>query len=360
MNFNDIVVRLGNIFTLTNIIHTAYIVLALSLVIVLHELGHYIAARIMGVSVEKFSLGFGPVLLKIKRKTEWVLSLIPLGGYVKMKGESPYDEEKPSADGFFSQSPARRSFIVIAGPASNFVLGFFIFFLTIWAGGKLIMQDLPKVGEVVPYSVAAKAGLETNDTILSINGKEMGEWDDLQKTIYPNAEKELTFVIERDGKKITKKITPKLDEKRDIGLIGIMPSYIRKPIAPHRAFIQAADRSATIVILTTRFLGMMIAGKIKAEVTGPIGIATMMNNKLNQGAIAFFELVALISLNLGLINLFPIPILDGGHVVIFAWEGLTKKFPSQKVYNVLQTIGMVFLLGIMLIATKNDLLNIFN
>ncbi|MBA3066104.1 RIP metalloprotease RseP [bacterium] len=359
MNIGYLLERIANIVTPVNILHVIYILLAISLVIVIHEFGHYAAAKLIGVYVEKFSLGFGPVIIKIKRETEFLISLIPLGGYVKMKGEHPFEKKETSSDGFFSKTPLQRIFVVTAGPAGNFFLGFFILFITTWAGGKLIMQNLSKAGDIIPGSAAESAGLSQGDSIIAINGHPMEKWDDLVSAIHPNAGKELLFLIERDGKRFTKKMTPQLEKQTGVGLIGITAPYTRASIPPHRAFITAADRSAGIVILTAKFLILTIAGKVKAEVTGPVGIASIMKDKIQQGWIAFFELVALLSLNLGLINLFPIPILDGGHVVIFTWESITKKFPSEKAYGIMQTIGLAFLILIMVAATRSDLLRIF-
>ncbi len=359
MNINYLLTRLAAIFTATNILDSIYILLAISLVIIIHESGHYAAARLIGVYVEKFSLGFGPVLIKIKRETEFLISLIPLGGYVKMRGEHPFEKGESSPDGFFSKNPLQRTFVVVAGPVGNFVLGFFILFITTWAGGKLVMQNSSKAGDIIGGKAAEAAGLKQGDSIISINGKLMKKWDDLTAAIHPNAGKQLLFLIERDGKRFTKKITPRLDKQTGNGLIGITAPYTRTALAPHKAFLTAGKRSSQIVIMTAKFLFMAIAGKVKAEVTGPVGIASIMKDTLRQGWIAFFELVALLSLNLGLINLFPIPILDGGHVVIFAWEGITKKFPSEKAYGIMQTIGLVFILFIMLAATRSDLLRIF-
>ena len=359
MNVTSLLTRLGGIFSGANILDAVYILLAISLVITIHEAGHYSAARIVGVYVEKFSLGFGPVLIRIKRETEFLISLIPLGGYVKMRGEHPFETSEKAPDGFFAKSPLKRIFIVTAGPAGNFLLGFFIFFITTWAAGQLVMQNLAKAGNVLEGSPAQKAGLEAGDSIVSINGQRMEKWDDLVAAIHPSPGKELLFVIDRDGKILKKNITPEQDKQSGVGLIGISAPFIRLPIAPHRAFLTAAERSAGIVTMTAKFLAMAIVGKVKAEVTGPVGIASIMKDTLSQGWIAFFELTALLSLNLGLINLFPIPILDGGHVVIFAWEGITKKFPSEKTYGILQTIGLAFLLLVMLAATRSDLIRIF-
>lgn len=342
-----------------NIIHFIYIILAFGLVIFIHEFGHFLVARRVGIFIEKFSLGFGPALLKVKKdSTEFILSLIPFGGYVKMKGESPF-EDTGDDDAFFSKSPFKRSLVVLAGPVNNFLLGFVIFCFTIWAGGVVIVQNKSAVGDVFVDSPAMRAGLKTGDKILSIDGNKLNSWDELAKAVHPNAEKELAFLIERNGNVFEKKITPQLNPQEKIGLIGITAPYERTRVPVYMAIIEAADRSAAITILTLKFMIYAIGGKVKAEIAGPVGIASMMNRKLKQGWLAFAEMVALISLNLGLINLFPIPLLDGWHITIFAWEAASKKFPSKKVYNAFQTAGVIIILSIIVFATRSDLIRIF-
>ncbi|MFH1353250.1 MAG: RIP metalloprotease RseP [bacterium] len=340
------------------ILNVIYIILAIGLVIVFHEFGHYIVAKRHGIFVEKFSLGFGPVILRIKRETEFLISLIPFGGYVKMKGEHPFEERKFTGDEFFSKTPLQRSFVVIAGPLANFVLGFIIFFFTFWLGGVLIPQNKPVVGRVVKDSPADKAGLKKSDIILTVDGKVLKTWDDLVGTVHPNAGKELNFEISRNGKKFQRKITPKESIGSGIGLIGIEVFYTREFIPPWKALALSAGKCALIIYTTLKYLYLAVTGKVAADIAGPIGIAAMMNDTLKQGWVMFLNLVAGLSLSLGLINLFPIPLLDGGHIAIFAWEGIRKKFPSQKVYNVIQTVGLAVILFLIIFASRNDILRL--
>jgi len=339
-------------------VNAIYILLALGLVIVFHEFGHYVVAKRLGIRVEKFSLGFGPVLLKIKKETEFLLSLIPLGGYVKMKGEHPFEEREFTGDEFFSKTPLQRSCVVIAGPAANFILGFIIFFFTFWLGGVLIPQNEPVIGRVFDKSPALSAGLLKGDRIISVDSRQLKTWEGLVEVVHPGAGKELTFIIERDGKRFQKKITPKLNKSAKVGLIGIEGSYKRKLIPPWKAILFAGEKCAEITYMTLKFLFLAISGKISADVAGPIGIATMMNDTLKQGWLMFLNLIALVSLNLGLINLFPVPLLDGGHVAIFTWEGISKKFPSKKAYAALQTIGLAMIIFLIIFATRNDILRL--
>ncbi len=341
---------------ITSLLNVIYIILAIGLVIVFHEFGHYIVAKRHGIFVEKFSLGFGPVLLKIKRETEFLISLIPFGGYVKMKGEHPFEGRKFLEDEFFSKTPFQRSSVVIAGPLANFVLGFIIFFFTFWLGGVMVPQNKPVVGRVVKDSAADKAGLKKSDTILTVDGKVLETWDDLVETVHPNAGRELNFEILRNGKKFQKKITPK--ESGGIGLIGIEVFYTREFIPPWKALVAAAGKCALIIYTTLKYLYLAVTGKVAADIAGPIGIAAMMNDTLKQGWVMFLNLVAGLSLSLGLINLFPIPLLDGGHIAIFAWEGIRKKFPSQKVYNMIQTVGLAVILFLIIFASQNDILRL--
>ncbi|MCD6413501.1 MAG: RIP metalloprotease RseP [Elusimicrobia bacterium] len=337
-----------------------YIIIAFSFVIFFHEFGHFILAKILGIKVEKFSIGFGPALIKIKKKTQYVLAAIPLGGFVKMKGENPYDGEREfSDDEFFSKTPLQRSLVVIAGPLANFLLGFLIFFFVFWAGGVLSPVNKPIVGEVFKGTPAEKAGLKKGDVIISINGGEIRTWEELVKTVHPKWGKELVFEIRRDEKTFTKKITPRYDKTSKVGLIGIEASYEKKSVSVLVAFSLAAKKSVAITLLTVRYIYRTLVGKVRAQLSGPIGIASMMNKTLKQGWVVFFNLLALVSLNLGLINLFPIPLMDGGHVAIFAWESFRRKFPSRKAYNVFQTIGLAIILFIIVFATRSDLLRIF-
>jgi len=338
------------------LLNAIYIILAIGLVIVFHEFGHYVIAKRQGIFVEKFSLGFGPVLLRIKKETEFLLSLIPLGGYVKMKGEHPFEERKFTGDEFFSKTPLQRSFVVIAGPAANFVLGFIIFFFTFWLGGVLIPQNKPIVGRVVANSPAEKAGLKKGDIIASVDNKVLKTWDDLVEIVHPNAGKELNFTVSRNGKNFQKKITPK--ESGGIGLIGIEVFYRRELIPPWKALPLAAGKCAIIIYTTLKYLYLAVTGKVAADVAGPIGIAAMMNDTLKQGWVMFLNLVAGLSLSLGLINLFPIPLLDGGHIAIFTWESIRKKFPSQKAYNVIQTVGFAVILFLIIFASHKDILRL--
>ena len=342
------------------VLNAIYITIAFCFVILFHELGHFIVARSLGIKVEKFSIGFGPVLLKIKKGTEYVISAIPLGGFVKMKGENPYDEKREfSPDEFFSKTPFQRTLVVIAGPVANFLLGFLLFFFVFWLGGAVNPINKPIVGRVFDKTPAKTAGLKKGDIIISINGEKIATWNELVKAVHPNAGKKLLFEIKRDGKTFTTEIIPRYDGTAKVGLIGIEASYEKKKIGVFNAFTFAAIKSAGVTILTMRYLYKAIVGKVKAQLAGPIGIASMMDKTIKQGWSIFFNLLALVSLDLGLINLFPIPLMDGGHVAIFAWEGIRKKFPSKKAYGVFQTIGLTIILFLIAFATRSDLLRIF-
>jgi len=337
-----------------------YVLFAFGLVILAHEFGHFIVARKLKIFVEKFSFGFGPAILKIKRKTTYLISLIPLGGYVKMKGENPFSEREHTDDEFFSKTPFERILVVLAGPVANFLLAFFIFFLVYWIFGVPHPQNLPIAGDIIKGTPAHKAGLLPGDRIVSVNDEEISTWEELVKKIQPNAGKKLKIVIKRGDELKTFFIVPQCNPELKVGTIGIMISYKNQTFPFAKSLYLSAEKCVGITVLTLKYLSLALRKKIKAEISGPIGIATMIGKTANQGFSFFLNLLGLISLNLFLINLFPIPLLDGGHIVIFLWEMVRKKFPSEKTYNILQTIGLAILLMAIIFASKNDILKIFH
>ena len=336
-----------------------YVVFAFGLVILAHEFGHFIVARRLKIFVEKFSFGFGPAILKIKRKTTYLLSLIPLGGYIKMKGENPFSEREMTEDEFFSKTPSERILVVLAGPVANFFLAFFIFFSVYWIFGVPHPQNLPIAGNIIKGTPAHKAGILPGDRIISINDEEISTWQELVKRIQPNAGKKLKIVIKRGDEIKTLFIAPQYNPELKAGAIGIMISYKKQRYPFARSLYLSAAKCVGLTFLTLRYLSLAVRKKVKAEISGPIGIATMIGKTANQGFSFFLNLLGLISLNLFLINLFPIPLLDGGHIVIFLWEMVRKKFPSEKTCNILQTIGLAILLMAIIFASRNDLLKIF-
>ncbi|MDY0233820.1 MAG: RIP metalloprotease RseP [Sulfurimonas sp.] len=338
--------------------------LVLSLLIFFHELGHYAAARAMGVSVEVFSIGFGKRMLTFKKwQTEWSISAIPLGGYVRMKGQDDSDPTKKSydADSYNVKTPSEKIFILLAGPLANFVLAFFLYFF-IALGGPNILS--PVIGEVVKDSPAEVAGLKTNDTIKSIDGVEISSWKEMAGFI-ERSDGSLNVEIIRDGFIEFKTLTPNIKETTNMfnevvqkKMIGIGSAGIS-----HKLELSASETlnyatEQTIFASTLIFTGLkkLIVGEVPAnELGGVISIVKLTSDATAAGWMSVLFFAALISVNLGVLNLLPIPALDGGHIMFNLYELIFKRAASDAVLIKLTIAGWVVLFSLMGLGLYNDI-----
>ena len=338
--------------------------LVLSALIFFHELGHYTAARLMGVYVEVFSIGFGKKMTSFRKwGTEWKISMIPLGGYVKMKGQDDSDPTKISLDddSYNTKTPAQRIFILLAGPAANFVLAFILYFF-IALGGPNILS--PVIGKVIKDSPAFVAGLETNDTISSINGKKITTWKEMA-SIISTADDSLNIEIIRNGFIEFKTLTPKITETTNMfnetvqkKMIGISSAGVshKLSLGIGETFIYATEQ--TIFASTMIFTGVkkLIMGEVPAkELGGVISIVKLTSDATDAGWMSVLFFAALISVNLGVLNLLPIPALDGGHIMFNLYEMISKRAPNQAVLIKLTIVGWVVLFSLMGLGLYNDI-----
>jgi len=338
--------------------------LVLSALIFFHELGHYFAARLMGVYVEVFSIGFGKKLFSFdKWNTQWSISAIPLGGYVKMKGQDDSDPTNISLDddSYNVKTPAQKIFILLAGPAANFVLAFVLYFV-IALGGPNILS--PVIGKVVKDSPAFVAGLETNDTIISINGTPIATWDEMAKTI-SSSNGSLNVEIERNGYLEFKTLTPKVSETTNMfnevvqkKMIGIGSAGVthKLELSAGETLTYATDK--TIWASTMIFTGVkkLITGEVPAkELGGVISIVKITSDATAAGWMSVLFFAALISVNLGVLNLLPIPALDGGHIMFNLYEMITRRAPSEAVLIKLTIAGWGVLFSLMALGLYNDI-----
>jgi len=338
--------------------------LVLSFLIFFHELGHFLAARFFGVKVERFSIGFGPILAKkYFAGTEWAISTIPLGGYVKMKGQDDLDPTKrnPDPDSYNSKKPWQRIIILFAGPFANFFLAFLLYFAIGIMGSNALA---PVVGKVVSDSPAFKSGIKPKDKIIKINQISVKTWEDISKIIVKS---EGTLIIEvlRDGKKTFLKVEPKnLETKNIFGetikkkMIGIAPDG--EFIKVHYSFLEALKVAYEKTIAASKMIIVgiekMIEGVVPLkEVGGVISIMNITAKASQMGLVALFSLTALISVNLGVLNLLPIPALDGGHIVFNLYEWITKKVPSEETIYRLTLLGWAILIMLMGLGIYNDI-----
>ena len=329
-------------------------IVLLGVLIFVHELGHFLVAKWMGVKVEKFSLGFGPKIIgKTVGETEYLLCAVPLGGYVKMLGEDPEVElSEAEADRAFNRKAVwRRSLIVFSGPATNLIFAAFLFTLIFMTG---VPAFYPRVGEVMVNTPAAAAGLINGDTIIAISDKPVESWEDMTEIIFNSPGRSLLLKVRRGGSTLTVPITPErkkvaniFGEEKERGLIGIKPSgdEFTKRFGPVDSVVMGVSRTWDVSALTVVSIVKLIERIIPANtIGGPIMIVTMAGEQASHGAMSFFLFMALISVNLGVINLFPIPILDGGHLLFFGIEAVRRKPLSERVMGIAQRIGLAFLL----------------
>ncbi len=336
----------------------------LSALIFFHELGHYFAARAMGVRIEVFSIGFGKKIASFNRwGSEWRLALIPLGGYVRMKGQDDSDPTKKSydSDSYNVKTPSQKIFILLAGPFANFVLAFFLYFV-IALGGPNILSAV--IGKVVEGSPAFVAGLETNDTIRSINGVEIATWEEMAKFI-ELSDGSLSLEIQR-GEAIKQIVlTPKITQTTNIfneviekKMIGIGSAGVTHKLDLGVSETLTYATNQTIFASTLIFSGLkkLLFGEVPAnELGGVISIVKLTSDASEAGWMSVLFFAALISVNLGVLNLLPIPALDGGHIMFNLYELLFRREVNEAIMIKLTIAGWVILFSLMGLGLYNDI-----
>jgi regulator of sigma E protease len=424
------------------IINILAFLFVLGIVVFVHELGHFLAARRVGVRVITFSLGFGPKLAKFTRgDTEYAISAIPLGGYVKMAGEQPDDERSGAGDEFLSKSKWQRFQVLIAGPLMNVLLAIVVLAGVLYQGADVpLYEDLPPVvGRVIEDSPAARAGIQAGDRIVRMDDVAVNTWDDLFMYVVPKANREIRITLERDGRPIETRVTADSATKFELGSIGVLPmmrlqlttvtpsgpaargglrvgdvivdvdgqenptpealvGQLKAATGREVAFTVLRDGSEHVVRVTpeggdlpvgigwtpyetrtmqpgffeaitmslqrnwegSRMIIKTLAGLFTREtpvrqLMGPVAIGELSGTAAQLGWVALFNFMAMISLNLGLINLMPIPVLDGGHIAILGLEGLARRDFSMKVKEKILIAGFALILMLMVTVIYNDL-----
>jgi regulator of sigma E protease len=340
-------------------------IILLAILIFVHEFGHFIAARIAGVGVLKFSLGFGPKIIGKKiGETEYVVSWIPLGGFVKLLGESTDEELAPEDEkrSFMKQPTWKRILIILAGPSFNFLLALLIF-ITIFMYG--VPKLTPVVGEMQKESPALTSGMINGDKIVSIDGRNIFYWEEIKQLIADADGKEVKVTVERGDTTKILLIKPKLSKAKNMFgeevstyLIGISPSgkFVIDRKNPWEACITAVQKTWEISKLTVVAVIKMFEGVISPRTLGgPIFIAQVAGEQVREGIIPFIFFMAILSINLGVINLFPIPVLDGGHIFFYLIEMVTRREISVKIKEISQQIGFALLLMLMLFVIMIDI-----
>jgi regulator of sigma E protease len=419
----------------------------IGVLVFVHEMGHYLMARRIGIRVLTFSLGFGPKLLTVRRgDTDYCISAIPLGGYVKMAGENPDDVRSGADDEFLSKTKWERFQVLIMGPTMNIILAFVVMAVVLYQGADLpaYEEQPPIVGYVMEASPAEQSGIRVGDLILRIGGRPVQTWEELFVAVMPRAERELEVVLRRGLQEVTIQVTPEAQTQFQVGDLGVVPimqpqilnvmtgdpadlAGIRprdvitavngEPITRDNPFVETINANADVALMLTVVRGgqtlkievtpalrgnvgligvelspfevrtiepgplqaiqmsfeknyawsglifQTLGGLLTSETSpkqlvGPLGIAQLSGGAAQIGMVALFTLMAMISLNLGILNLLPIPVLDGGHIFIMALEGLSRRNFSVRIKEKIQLAGFVVLLMLMVTVIYNDLTRI--
>ena len=355
----------------------------LTVVVFFHELGHFLVARWCGVAVKVFSIGFGPEIVGFtdRRETRWRLSLIPLGGYVKFLGDeneaSTTDraalaamDPQARARSFAGKGVGARAAIVAAGPIANFILAIVIFTAIFSIYGRETMT--PRVDGVVPASAAEQAGFQPGDLVLSIDGREIGSFTDLQRIVSVKASETLNVIVKRGDGEVTLAVTPELKEltdrfgnKQRVGVLGLTRNatgpddVVTERYSVPEAGWLAVQETWFVTERTLSYLFAVVIGRESADqLGGPIRVAEVSAQVATIGFIALINLAAILSISIGLINLFPVPMLDGGHLLYYAVEAVRGKPLSERVQDIGFRIGLAAVLMLMIFATWNDIIHL--
>lgn len=341
-------------------------VVVLGVLIFVHEIGHFIMAKLLGVGVEKFSLGFGPRIFGKKiGMTDYRLSAIPLGGYVKMVGEAPDSEldESMIPLSFSHKSVLRRALIVLAGPVFNLLLSVVIFFGFFQISGLPILK--PQIGAVQEAMPAHEAGIQAGDLVVSVDGHPVTKWDEMAAIIKESGGRSLELELLRSKDSVFVRLTPKLTstknvfgEEVDKYFIGITASgaFSIKRLNPFEAAVHGVSETWEIAELTVLAIAKILTGTLSAKTLGgPIMIAQLAGQQAEAGILNLIFFIALLSVNLGILNLLPIPVLDGGHLLFFLIEAVSRRPVNLKMREVAQQIGIFVLILLMIYVFYNDI-----
>ena len=357
-------------------LYVGVFLVVLTVLVFVHELGHYLIARRNGVRIEVFSIGFGPEIFGWwdRAGTRWKFSAIPLGGYVKMFGDSDASSGLPIARlgqltaaerevSFHCKRLGQRAAIVAGGPIANFVFAIVVLALLFMTYGQPFTPA--EVGQVVPGSAAEAGGIRAGDTIVSIDGRPVERFEDVQQVVRLNPSVEMTMIVRREAELTTLHVTPSLIEESDrlgrhkIGQLGIRGSaskYVRRD--PLSAAGRAVGETWNLSVTTLEAMWQMIIGtRTTDELGGPLRIAQLSGEVAQGGIVPLLWFMAVLSVNLGLINLFPVPVLDGGHLLFYAAEAIRGKPLGQRAQEYGFRVGLALVLTLMVFATWNDLVH---
>lgn len=345
-------------------------ILVLGLLIFVHELGHFLVAKFFGVRVLKFSLGFGPkVFGRVVGETEYVVSALPLGGYVKMFGENPDEQNVPESErnvSFANKPVLQRFLIILAGPVFNLVFPILLFSVLYLVVGVPEQIDTTRVGAVSENSPASEAGIQKDDVIIAINHRYTEKWLDVLNEVKESGGEEITLVVQRGNEQLDLRLQPALDDVENMFgevveqryMIGIVKAneITYNPVGPFQAIADAVSQTWIFLYMTVMGFIKIIQQVVPAsELGGPILIAQLAGEQMRQGWINLVYFIGILSVNLGILNLLPIPVLDGGHLAFLSVEAIRRKPMSEKAQIIAQQVGLTLLGTLMIFVFYNDI-----
>ncbi|HHY38949.1 MAG TPA: RIP metalloprotease RseP [Clostridia bacterium] len=341
-----------------NVLQVVLAVIVLGILILAHELGHFIVAKRVGIKVEEFSIGFGPKIVSLREgETLYSIRLLPIGGFVKMAGTNPDVDDMADPRGFNKKSVPARMAVIGAGPFTNLIIASLLF--AIMFGVLGIQRPSLKIMEVLPGTPAALAGLKEGDEIKALGGERLSDWEELVERVSASKGKELTVVVRRNGLEKELEVTPEAnpaDPSR--GFIGITPRFVTVKSGPVESLKQGIMYTFGVSFMFIKGLFAMLLGRIPADVAGPVGIAKILGDAAKAGIRNLLYLVGLLSANLGILNLLPFPALDGSRLVFLGIEGVRQRPVDPEKENLIHFIGFTLLMLLALLVTYRDILRI--
>ncbi|MDL2280805.1 RIP metalloprotease RseP [Selenomonadales bacterium OttesenSCG-928-I06] len=342
----------------TTLITTLAVIFVFGLLVFVHELGHFITAKMTNMRVEEFAIGFGPKLLSFRKgETLYSLRIIPLGGFNKISGMDPDDKADPRA---YSARPIwARMIVILSGSFMNFFLAIALFFIVILSSGVAVPSDKPVFGEILPDRPAAIAGLAAGDVVLAVNDTKVATWKELVEIIQANANTTVTLEVQKaaTGQIEQVAITPEYDSNTNRGVIGVISHFDKYYPGIFESAWLSIQNTGLILVQMLVALKNIILGSAPAELTGPVGIVKLTGQFAQLGFISLLQFAAFLSLNLGLINLFPIPALDGGHFIFLTIEAIRRKPLNRRALEIIHMMGFALLISLMIIVTFKDIKN---
>ena len=331
-------------------------VFVFGVIVMIHELGHFLTAKACGMRVDEFAIGIGPnVIQKQKGETLYSIRLLPLGGFNKIAGMDP--SEDVGERGFNNKAVWQRFIVIAAGATFNFLLAIVIYFCIFAFHGTTVPSHEPVIGDTFAGNPAAEAGIQQGDRILTINGQSIQEWKDITQSLQGHSNHVVSVTLDRKGEIISTTVIPR--ESGDRAVIGINPLMDVKQYGIGESAVYAVTHTGSTIMEMLQGLWNIVTGHSKGDVAGPIGVAQMAGQVAQHGFISLLLFTALLSLNLGVINLLPIPVLDGGHLVLLILEGITGRKLPEKALQYIQMTGVGLLLLVFVYSTFQDILRLF-